>query len=152
MSTTSYQNLTGDFTEAEPFTATFHHLEEPVQIKGFSVTYDRKFNLGNFESLNPAMTIWVKTRVPEDMVFDLHHCKERLRRMTRENCRAQLQRMQSNDEVIFLGLQPPENGGEDPIFIRTMKPGRKRKLSKNESLPISRELPLKRDLPSAPLA
>lgn len=120
MSNTSYQSLNDQFTEAEPFTAPFHHLEEPVQIKGFSVTYDRKFNLGNFESLNPAVTIWVKSRVPEGVAFDLNDCKERVRRMTRENCRAQLQRLQGNDEVVFLGLPPPTDGGEDPIFIRTV--------------------------------
>ncbi|MCI0580175.1 MAG: hypothetical protein L0332_17995 [Chloroflexi bacterium] len=120
MSTTSYPNLNGHCLEADPLTAAAHPLEEPVQLKGFSVTYERKFNLGNFESLNPAITIWVKSRVPEGMAFDLHDCKERVRRMARENCRAQWQRLQGNDQVVFLGLQPPANGGKDPIFVRTV--------------------------------
>lgn len=111
--------LSAGLDEADIHDGLAHQLEEPVQLKGFSVTYDRKFNLGNFESLAPAITIWVKTRVPEGAAFDLHHAKERIRRMTRENVRAQLQRVQGNDEVVFLGLQPPTSGGEDPIFIRT---------------------------------
>ena len=128
MSTHPYSNgnehtstlLSASLDEADIHDGFVHQLEEPVQIKGFSVTYDRKFNLGNFESLAPAITIWVKSRVPEGAAFDLHHAKERIRRMARENVRAQFQRAQGNDEVVFLGLQPPANGGEDPIFIRTV--------------------------------
>lgn len=93
--------------------------EEPVWVKGLQVTYDRKFNLGNFESLTPAVTIWVKTRVPQGAAFDLHDCKQRVRQMARENVRSQWQRHQGNNEIVFLGL-PPVNGGEDPIFIRTV--------------------------------
>lgn len=102
------------------FTGFTYELEEPITVKGFSVSYDRKFNIGNFESLNPAVTIWVKTNVPEGEAFDLHHAKERLRRMARENVRAQLLRQQGSSEVVFLGLQPPQSGGEAPIFIRTV--------------------------------
>ena len=128
MSTHPYSNgnehtstlLSASLDEADIHNGLAHQLEEPVQLKGFSVTYDRKFNLGNFESLAPAITIWVKTRVPEGAAFDLHQAKERIRRMARENVRAQFQRAQDNDEVVFLGLQPPANGGEDPIFIRTV--------------------------------
>ena len=97
-----------------------YELEEPVAVKGFSVTYDRKFNTGNFESLNPAITIWVKSDVPEGEAFDLHHAKERVRRMARENVRAQLLRLQGSPEVVFLGLQPPLSGDPDPIFVRTV--------------------------------
>lgn len=107
-------------TASDDFNGFPYELEEPITVKGFSVTYDRKFNIGNFESLNPAITIWVKTTVPEGEAFDLHHAKERLRRMARENVRAQLLRQQGSSEVVFLGLQPPQGGGEDPIFIRTV--------------------------------
>lgn len=107
-------------TANDDFTGFPYELEEPITVKGFSVSYDRKFNTGNFESLNPAVTIWVKTNVPEGEAFDLHHAKERLRRMARENVRAQLLRQQGSSEVVFLGLQPPQSGGEDPIFIRTV--------------------------------
>lgn len=107
-------------TTNDDFTGFTYELEEPITVKGFSVTYDRKFNIGNFESLNPAITIWVKSNVPEGEAFDLHHAEERLRRMARENVRAQLLRQQGSSEVVFLGLQPPQSGGEDPIFIRTV--------------------------------
>lgn len=94
--------------------------EESVTVRGFAVTYDRKFNLGNFESLNPAITIWVRSRTPEGGAFDLHHARERVRRMARENVRAQLLRQQGDDEVVFLGLQPPLAGVPDPIYVRTV--------------------------------
>lgn len=119
--TTNGNNHCGGGDPADDDFAGFRYeLEEPITVKGFSVTYDRKFNTGNFESLNPAVTIWVKTNVPEGEAFDLHHAKERLRRMARENVRAQLLRLQGSPEVVFLGLQPPLAGGEDPIFIRTV--------------------------------
>ena len=104
----------------DDFPSFTYELEEPIAIKGFSVTYDRKFNTGNFESLNPAITIWVKSAVPEGEAFDLHHAKERVRRMARENVRAQLLRLQGSPEVVFLGLQPPLSGDPDPIFVRTV--------------------------------
>lgn len=102
-----YLNGNGHLVEADMHSELMHPLEEPVQIKGFSVTYDRKFNLGNFESLNPAITIWVKTSVPEGSAFDLHHARERVRQMARENVRAQRQRFQGSKEVVLLSLQPP---------------------------------------------
>jgi len=57
-----------------------HQLEEPGQIKRFAATYDRKFNLGNFESLNPAIAVWVKSVSPEGDALDLHDCQERVHR------------------------------------------------------------------------
>ncbi len=107
-------------TANDDFTGFTYELEEPITVKGFSVTYDRKFNIGNFESLNPAITIWVRSNASEGEAFDLHHAKERVRRMARENVRAQLLRQQGNPEVVFLGLQPPLMGGTDPIFVRTI--------------------------------
>ena len=118
MTINSYSN--GHAANNDDYTGLTDELEEPIAVKGFSVTYDRKFNTGNFESLNPAITIWVKSAVPEGEAFDLHHAKERVRRMARENVRAQLLRLQGNPEVVFLGLQPPLNGDPDPIFVRTV--------------------------------
>ncbi|MFO7682970.1 MAG: hypothetical protein R6X34_23275 [Chloroflexota bacterium] len=120
----------------DDFNSFTYELEEPITVKGFSVTYDRKFNTGNFESLAPSITIWVKTNAPEGKVFDLHHAKERVRRMARENVRAQLLRLQDSPEVVFLGLQPPLAGGEDPIFIRTVSVSlvHKANLGNNQSI------------------
>lgn len=117
MTNTGYNNGHAANDDLTGFT---YELEEPIAVKGFSVTYDRKINTGNFESLNPAITIWVKSVAPEGEAFDLHHAKERVRRMARENVRAQLLRQQGNREVVFLGLQPPATGGSDPIFVRTV--------------------------------
>ena len=115
-----YSNGNDRLDEEDSHTGFSRRLEEPITLKGFAATYDRKFNLGNFESLAPAITIWVKTNVPEGEAFDLHHAKERVRRMARQNVRAQLLRLQGNNEVVFLGLQPPLDGREDPIFVRTV--------------------------------
>ena len=69
--TNNYFN--NDHATNDDLTSSPYELEEPIVIKGFSATYDRKFNLGNFESLNPAITIWVKSVVPEGEAFDLHY-------------------------------------------------------------------------------
>jgi hypothetical protein len=103
--------------ETEPFLDGAHTLEEPITITGISATYDCKINLGTFESLNPAMTVWVKTNIPEGAAYDLHDCKNRLRQMARDNVRAQLQRLQGNNEVVFLGLRLPASGSEEPVSV-----------------------------------
>jgi hypothetical protein len=97
-----------------------YDLEEPVQIKALEVTYERKFNLGNFESLHGGVTIWARTRVPEGHSFDLHDAKLRLRDMARTNVRAQLLRVKERSEPLFLGLAPPADGRADPIYVRTV--------------------------------
>jgi hypothetical protein len=94
--------------------------EEPVQIKALEVTYDRKFNLGNFESLHAGVTIWARSRVPDGQSFDLHDVKLRLRDMARMNVRAQLLRVKERAEPLFLGLAPPADGRADPIYVRTV--------------------------------
>lgn len=93
--------------------------EEPIQLKGFSITYDRRFATGSFEYLHPAITLRLNRTSGEDEPFDLHHAKERVRRMARENIRAQLLRLQGKKEVIFLGLQPPFAGRTDPIVVQS---------------------------------
>ena len=97
---------------------------EPVHIKGFKVTYDRKFNLGNFESLQAEISIWVKTRIPENAPFNLHECKQRVRKMARENVRQQYLRVDGNDSFGFLGLEPPlDSMPADPIYVATVGVG-----------------------------
>ena len=100
-------------------------VEEPVRLNAISAAYERKVNLGNFESLTVAMIAWAKTRVPEGESFDLHDAKLRLRNMVRENVRAQLLVHQALaagrlPEELFLGLAPPANSFSDPIYIRTV--------------------------------
>jgi hypothetical protein len=97
-----------------------YDLEEPVQIKALEVTYERKFNLGNFESLHAGVTIWARTRVPEGHSFDLHDAKLRLRDMARTNVRGQFLRVKGRSEPLFLGLAPPADGRADPIYVRTV--------------------------------
>jgi hypothetical protein len=93
---------------------------EPVQLKALAVSYDRKFNQGNFESLHPAMTIWVRTVASGDLALDLHGVMRRLREMVRENVRAQLYRLQGKPEAVFLGLLPPDDDGPDSVAVTTV--------------------------------
>ena len=93
---------------------------EPIRVTSFSVTYDRTFHTGDCERLTPAVTVWVKRVMPDGVTFDLHHARERVRRMARENVRAQLLRLQGSPEVVFLGLQPPFTGATDPIVVHTV--------------------------------
>ena len=96
-------NSAGFPTNNGAYSASPADRAEPVVVKGFAVSYDRTFNLGNHEFLNLAVTIQVKTLAPEGEAFDLHHARERLRRMARENVRAQLLRAQGKDEVVLSG-------------------------------------------------
>lgn len=123
MTNNDFTSGNGRVANSDTDTNFAHEWDDPIHIKGFSVTYDRKFNLGDFKSLAPSVTIWVKTIAPEGETFDLHHAKERVRHMARENCRAQLLRLQGNSDIVFLGLRPPAKGGEDPILIRTVSVG-----------------------------
>ena len=111
--------LSASLDETDTHSSFIHRLEEPVQIKGFAVTYDQKFNLGNSQSLAPAITIWVKSNASEGEAFDLHEARERVRNMARENVRAMLLRLQGSSEILFLG-QPLPADGTDPIFVRTV--------------------------------
>jgi hypothetical protein len=123
MSINGYHNEEGadSSTRNADYAGLTDELEEPVTIKGFAVIYDRTFNLGNHEFLNPAVTIWVKTTVPEGEAYDLHHARERVRRMARNNVRAQLLRAQDKDEVVFLGLQPPLDGRDESVSVELVR-------------------------------
>jgi hypothetical protein len=118
--------LDGDFEavdfarEVESGQPSAYGPKEPVQIKALEVTYDRKFNLGNFESLHAGVTIWARSRVPDGQSFDLHDVKLRLRDMARMNVRAQLLRVKERAQPLFLGLAPPADGRADPIYVRTV--------------------------------
>ena len=116
----------GGVYEEETFTNTHPDTDrEPVHIKGFKVTYDRKFNLGNFESLQAEISIWVKTRISENAPFNLHECKQRVRKMARENVREQYRRIRADDNFEFLGLEPPSVDSHiaDPIYVATIGVG-----------------------------
>ena len=116
----------GGVYEEETFANSHSNADrEPVHIKGFKVTYDRKFNLGNFESLQAEISIWVKTRITENAPFDLHECKQRVRKMARENVREQYRRVRSDDNFEFLGLEPPSADSHiaDPIYVATIGVG-----------------------------
>lgn len=103
-----------------PDETTHFQIEEPVQHKAFAVRYDRKFNLGRFESLHVAVVIWVRTRVPDGITFNLHDARRRVREMARQNVRAQLYYLKEKPEEVFLGLMPAAEGGLDPIYISTV--------------------------------
>ena len=116
----------GGVYEEETFANTHSNADkEPVHIKGFKVTYDRKFNLGNFESLQAEISIWVKTRISENVPFNLHECKQRVRKMARENVREQYRRIRADDNFEFLGLEPlsADSHIADSIYVATIGVG-----------------------------
>lgn len=109
-----------DLRQGTDFPNSSSEHADPIQLNGLSVTYDRRFSMGNFEYLHPAITLWLNCTVAKGEPLDLHHAKERTRRMARENVRAQLLRVQGKKEVVFLGLQPPFAGGTDPIVVQSV--------------------------------
>ena len=75
-----------------------------ITVKTISVTYDRKFNLSDFNSLHLSYTVWAD--VSEDQ--DLHEANNGLWEMARENVRAQalpvVQKQVATAKEVFLGL------------------------------------------------
>ena len=69
-----------------------------------SVTYERKFNLGNYESANIGITIWANLEPDEDLSASMAS----LWQMAKDNVKAQalplVARQQAEVEKIFLGL------------------------------------------------
>jgi hypothetical protein len=70
------------------------------------------------------MSVWARIRLPEELGVDLHACKKRLRAMARDNVRAQWLRATGSDELVFLGLRPPDGDGFfDPLALKTVSVG-----------------------------
>lgn len=75
-----------------------------VTVKTVSVTYERKFNLGDYNSANIGCTLWAD--VTDDQ--DLDAAMRGLWDMARENVKAQslplVQKQRAQVEHVFLGL------------------------------------------------
>jgi hypothetical protein len=93
---------------------------DSLEIRAIEASYERKFNLGNFSSLQVSVTVWARSRLAAGGELNLHDAKRRLRDMARNNVRAQFLRVKERPEQIFLGLEPPADGRFDPIYIRTV--------------------------------
>lgn len=93
---------------------------DSLEIRAIEASYERKFNLGNFSSLQVSVTVWARSRLTSGSELDLHDAKRRLRDMARNNVRAQFLRVKERPEQLFLGLEPPADGRFDPIYIRTV--------------------------------
>lgn len=75
-----------------------------VTVKTVSVTYERKFNLGDFNSANIGCTLWADVSDDADLDAAMHGLWD----MARENVRAQalplVQKHRAQVEQVFLGL------------------------------------------------
>ena len=73
-------------------------------VKTVSVTYERKFNLGDYNSATIGITVWAD--VDEDE--NLHDAMTALWSMAKENVKAEamplLQKNKARVEEVFLGL------------------------------------------------
>jgi hypothetical protein len=109
---------------------------EVVRHRGFGVKYDRRLNLGNWESVVASMSLWVVI-IPEEEVDErgitkidgfgnpvtkpihLHDCRHRVRDLARANVRAQFKRAREIDELEYLGLPEPTTA-YDPLMVKTV--------------------------------
>ncbi|MCA9366843.1 hypothetical protein KC887_01095 [Candidatus Kaiserbacteria bacterium] len=75
-----------------------------MQLKTISATYDRKLNLGDFNSAHIAMTLWADIDEGDDPAT----AAESLRQMARHQVMAEMARirpeLQAKVEDIFMGL------------------------------------------------
>lgn len=109
---------------------------EPVRHRGFGVRYERRLNLGRYESVTAGISLWVLI-VAEQIVderglpvtdrfgdpllepYDLHACKRRVRELARANVRAQFNRARRVNDMVTLGL-PPVAAGYDPLRVKSV--------------------------------
>lgn len=77
-----------------------------MNIKTVSVTYERKQNLGDFNSANVGCTIWADLSYDDDKL--LHEEMDALWEMAKNNVKAQLAPLTRNGSIkteeLFLGL------------------------------------------------
>ena len=77
-----------------------------MNIKTVSVTYERKQNLGDYNSANVGCTVWADVSFDDDKL--LHEEMTALWKMAKDNVRAQLVPLTGNGSVkvenLFLGL------------------------------------------------
>ncbi|MGE4197656.1 MAG: hypothetical protein AB7G11_11095 [Phycisphaerales bacterium] len=66
-----------------------------MQVKTISVTYERKFNLGNYQSANLGTSIWAELDEDDDEA----KCLERLRSQARASVRDEYQRLKRASET-----------------------------------------------------
>jgi hypothetical protein len=110
--------------------------EEVVRHRGFGVKYDRRLNLGNWESITASMSLWVSI-IPEEETNErgitkldgfgdpiykpihLHDCRRRVRDLARTNVRKQFNLARGIDEVEYLGLPEPTTP-YDPLMVKTV--------------------------------
>ena len=100
---------------------------DTVQMKAIAAQYSRKFNLGDYNSLDITCIVWV--RILEGEAVNVHDAMTRLRNMARENVRAQLLRHKGIDEIVFLGLPPSPTENPDPFYIKTVSVSLERRVN-----------------------
>ena len=75
-----------------------------MEIKTVSVTYERKFNLGDFNSAHVGITIWADVEPDEDLDAAMHALWD----MAKANVRAQIEPLVAKHKArvnaYFLGL------------------------------------------------
>ena len=75
-----------------------------MKLKTISATYDRKLNLGDYNSAHIAMTVWADIE-PHENEAD---CAEALRQMARNNVMIEMARikpeLQAKTQELFAGL------------------------------------------------
>jgi hypothetical protein len=84
-----------------------------MKVKTISCTYDRKFNMGDFNSAHIAITMWADIEENECA----NECASALREMCREHVKAEAMRLLAKQTArvteLFMGL--PKEVQEDII-------------------------------------
>ncbi len=73
-------------------------------LKTVSVTYGRKFNLGDFNSLELACTLWADVDPDEDLDQAMHSLWEMARTNVRAAAEPVISRGAATRREVFLGL------------------------------------------------
>ena len=126
-----------EFTQQQTDHPDGHHSPaDPVRHRGIGVRYERRLNLGNFESVVAGISLWVLI-IPEEMrdergltqpdkyghpltrPISLYECRQRVRELARNNIRAQFNQARNIEEPTYLGL-PPSPTDYDPLLVKSV--------------------------------
>lgn len=91
-----------------------------VNVISQQIAYGRKFNLGNYESIEAECILWVRIMKPDNIAVDTHDITVRARAAVRENVRAQYIRQVGRDyKSVFLAPLPSPEGVRDYLGVKT---------------------------------
>lgn len=92
-----------------------------MQIKTIAVSYSRKFNLGDFNSINLSCSLWAQIAAEEDE----DACIQIIQNKCREHVRAEYYKVKNGSQPVELfrvNVANGDSGENDPSLYEGLEP------------------------------